>query len=137
MILTRYESTSDGAFGILEVRGKVYHTVEKPWDNNQPFKSCIPAGEYTLVPHSSLKYGEVLCMVNEEIGVTHWQDVNSKRYACLIHPANYAKDVEGCVGLGRSRWESMVVKSKQATARFYSAVDPTEEHKLIIQWGER
>lgn len=135
--MIRYESTSDGVFGILKVNGEKFHTVEKPWNNNEPFESCIPAGNYKLVPHDSAKYGVVLCMINPELNITRYQEVESKRYACLIHPANYAKDVEGCIGLGKARYENMVTHSRKTTAHFYSLVDPTESHDLSIEWREK
>ena len=51
MILTRFTSTDHGTFGKLYVGDKTFFTVEKPWLNNTPFKSCIPSGEYKLIPH--------------------------------------------------------------------------------------
>lgn len=137
MILTRYESTSDGTFGILRVNNEIFHTVENPWINNQPFKSCVPSGDYSLVPHTSEKYGQVLCMVNEPRMITHWQETYSKRYACLIHVANYSKDVQGCIGLGKRRHENMVTHSKIAISDFYHLINPNEIHKLTIEWGEK
>ena len=137
MILTRFISTDYGTFGKLIVDDKTFYTVEKPWQNNAPEISCIPAGEYTLAPHNSLKYGNVLCMVNEEMGVTHFKEPNSKRFACLIHVANYEKDVLGCIGLGSDYLGHMVVSSKKSIQEFYEMVDPQKEHTLTIKWGER
>jgi hypothetical protein len=134
--LTRFKSTSDGTFGVMKVNGKKYYTVEQPWNNNEPFKSCVPSGEYTLSPHESGKYGDVLCMVNND-GVTHFKEANTKRYACLIHVANYAKDVEGCIGLGVGYNTNMVTSSRKAISEFYDMISPNESHSLIIEWGEK
>jgi hypothetical protein len=136
IVLSRFKSTSDGTFGKLTVDGKVFYSVERPWLNNKPEISCVPSGQYLLVPHSSRKYGQVLALVNEEIGVTHFQESYSKRFACLIHVANYARDVIGCIGLGERHIENMVTSSRKAIADFYSMVNPNETHELLIKWEE-
>lgn len=136
MILTRFISTDYGTFGKLIVGDKTFYTVEKPWQNNAKEISCVPNGEYTLEPHDSFKYGHVLCMVNDS-GVTHFKESNSKRFACLIHVANYEKDVLGCIGLGDRYLGHMVTNSKKSIKEFYNLVDPQTTHTLTIKWGER
>ena len=135
MILERIEKTNKGTFGILTVNDFLrFYTVERPWDNNNPFTSCVEPGVYSLVPHKSHKYGNVLALVNENLGVTHWQENHSKRYAILIHPANFPHDVQGCIGLGDSYIadKNMVTNSRQAIIDFYEAVDPNMVHELEI-----
>jgi len=121
----------------LYIGDKTFYTVEKPWQNNAPEISCVPDGKYTLTPHNSLKYGNVLCLINEEKGITHFKEANSKRFACLIHVANYEKDVLGCIGLGDEYLGRMVANSKKSIDEFYELCDPQETHNLIIEWGER
>mgnify|MGYP000347692239 CR=1 FL=1 len=133
--LKRFISTDLGTFGILTVGDKRFFTVEKPWVNNTPEISCIPSGEYTLEPHQSHKYGDVLCMVSDT--VTHYKEAHSKRFACLIHVANYEKDVLGCIGLGEKYLGHMVTSSKKSIKEFYGLCGPQKEHTLIIEWGER
>jgi len=136
--LKRFISTDKGTFGILTVNDKKFFTVEKPWVNNTPYKSCIPSGEYALTPHGEYgKDGDVLCMVNDEMGITHFENTNSKRFACLIHTANYEKDVVGCIGLGQLYLGNMVTNSRNSIKEFYDLVDPKEVHQLTIEWGER
>ena len=137
MILTRFISTDYGTFGKLAVGDKTFYTVEKPWQNNAPEISCVPDGNYTLTPHNSKKYGNVLCMINEDIGVTHFKEPNSKRFACLIHVANYEKDVLGCIGLGEKYLGHMITSSKKSIKEFYELVNPQEQHNLQVKWGER
>jgi len=74
--------------------------VEKEWRNNKPFESCVPEGEYDLVPHNSPKYGECYALVAETLGVT----VNgpSIRTACLVHIANKPSQLVGCAAPGLS-----------------------------------
>ena len=135
MILRRFRQDEKGSFGTLEVDGTVFFTVEKPWKDNKPFESCIPEGDYSLVPHKSDKYGLCLAIVNNDIGVTHYKEPDSVRYACLIHVANFPSDVLGCVGLGDNYIDdlNMVTNSKQAIKDFYDIVSPEEIHPFTIE----
>lgn len=139
--LIRYGSTPQGTFGELYVDDEFFaYTVEQPWNNNEPFASCIPAGMYELVPHNSSKYGHTLVFVNHSLGVYHWEGPGVKRFACLIHTANYATDVQGCVGLGESlsghggKW--MVTNSAVTVDQFFEQVSPKENHDISIKWRE-
>lgn len=133
--LKRFTSTDYGTFGVLTVGDKVFYTVEKPWQNNTQEISCIPSGEYLLKPHESNKYGSVLCMVGN--GVEHLDSPTAKRFACLIHAANYESDVIGCIGLGDKYLGHMVTSSRKSIKEFYGIVNPEETHNLTIKWEER
>lgn len=99
--LTRFGSIPDvGVFGQLDIGVQKYFTVEQPWRDNKPFVSCIPAGEYIFIPHSSPRYGETYALIGDT--VSQYQDDNHARYACLIHAANWPEDVQGCIGVGDS-----------------------------------
>lgn len=135
MILRRFRSDEIGTFGTLELNDRVFFTVEKPWLNNKSFESCVPEGDYILIPHKSNKYGEVLALVNTHIGITHYKEHDSVRYAILIHTANYPKDVVGCIGLGDNYIpdKNMVTNSRQSISDFYDAVSPKQIHQLTIE----
>ncbi len=135
--LIRYQSTSAGTFAKMVVGSETFYTVEKPWLNNKPFESCLPAGNYKLVPHKSPRYGNVFCIVNEDTGVTVHKEAWSKRYACLFHVANYARDVLGCVGVGKRHYNNMVTKSKESLDKLYEIAPLSETHNLKIIWGEK
>lgn len=137
MIIRRFRSDDIGTFGTLELNDKVYFTVEKPWKNNTPFESCVPDGEYTLIPHGEYgKDGNVLALVGET--VSHYEDPDFERYACLIHTANYPKDVVGCIGLGEDYNSEldMITNSRKSIKEFYTIIDPEKEHKLIIETAD-
>lgn len=89
-----------GTFGELvdNSGNRLAVTVECPWLNNQPGKSCIPEGAYTLAPHNSPSKGLCLAISGPSLGVT----VNgpSLRTHCLIHVANKASELEGCIAPG-------------------------------------
>ena len=62
-------------------------TIELPWLNNEPKRSCIPEGRYQLLIRYSLRHH------------THFliDDVPG-RSLVLIHPANDAlKELKGCI----------------------------------------
>lgn len=67
-------------------------TLELPWLNNLPQKSCIPAGRYKIVPRFSAKYKSHL----------HILDVPNRSWI-LIHEANYVHQLLGCIAVGRTR----------------------------------
>lgn len=82
--------------GKLYVDGVVlFNTMEKPWKNNEPMISCIPAGVYELNPCVSPKFGKTYCLENTDLGVSHHS--NTKRTHILIHKANMASELHGCI----------------------------------------
>ena len=139
MILRRFRQDEIGTFGTLELDDQVFFTVEKPWKNNEPFESCLPDGEYSLIPHGEYgKDGNVLAIVNRDMGITHYQEPDSVRYACLIHTANYPSDVVGCVGLGQDYIadKNMITNSRKSIKEFYAKISPTESHNLTIETSD-
>lgn len=90
LILKRkYEKTQ--TLGNLTGPGINLVTMELKWLNNLPQKSCIPEGTYVALPRSSPKYGKHF----------HIQNVPN-RDLILVHAANFASDLLGCIGAGKS-----------------------------------
>lgn len=83
-------------------------TAERPWLENKKGESCIPCGLYKLEPHNSAKHGSVVAFVNPELAVYHQEAeipkelLGKARSACLIHAANWAAELEGCVAPGKA-----------------------------------
>ena len=77
-----------GTNGTLTINGVfICFTIELPWLNNLPQISCIPEGEYKVVPRFSKKHGRHLII----------KDVPG-RALILFHPANNAqKELKGCI----------------------------------------
>ena len=74
--------------------GKLYvdgvllcYTIEKPWKNNEPMISCVPAGVYELNPCKSHRFGDTYCLENTDLGVSLHRD--TKRTNILFHKAVY------------------------------------------------
>jgi hypothetical protein len=105
-----------GTFGWMEVGGYKTYTVERPWNQNQPFISCIPEGLYHVQAHNSPKFGR--CWILEGGTVGHYVGV---RTHILIHAANTSDQLQGCIAPGLSlgalggKWA--VLSSKSALAR--------------------
>lgn len=94
--------TDQGTFGKLyDSEDKVIcYTVEQLWKDNKPFVSCIPEGKYKLVDFKSSKYGETVALVNHDNHVYAHKNGPGDRYACLLHAANYAPQLQGCIAPG-------------------------------------
>lgn len=122
--LTRYALFDDRTLGRLVVDEEVFYTVEKPWKNNQPFVSCIPAGRYTITKGDSPRFGPNTWQVMDVPNRTH----------ILFHVGNTADDVVGCIAVGTNVYGNLdgVGKSKPAMARFDAALRHFETQQLEI-----
>lgn len=99
------------------------HTIELPWRNNTRNISCIPEGQYEIVPRFSKKFKHHLLL-------KHVQD----RSLILFHPANDAqRDLEGCIapvsylsGIGKG------IYSRDAIQKLLSLVYQAQDRKEKI-----
>lgn len=133
MILTliRDTRTTQLNLGTLEVNGRRFHTIERPWivDPNggkggKKYESCVPVGVYRLRPRENPKFGKHFILSNPQLDVYETPaDVprgreSSTRTLVLIHVGNYWYDVIGCVAVGKDRKRDgatwMVTESRAA-----------------------
>lgn len=112
MALVRSYSPVETEGVLLAPPLKSIYTIERPLvitdahPAGKPFYSCVPEGEYDLVPYERQNGHKVWCMVNESLGVYFakadrrhgWQ-----RYKCLIHSGNTVDHSSGCVLPGVKR----------------------------------
>lgn len=89
-VLTRLESSDQGTFGILSLGEYSWHTVERPWLDNAPNVSCIPTGTYKVRMTWSNRFKRQMYLLSGIPG----------RSGVRIHPANLAKQLNGCIALG-------------------------------------
>ena len=94
LILTRFLQNEHKTLGDLNLEEDAntilaLKTIELPWKNNQVKISCIPEGYYITKVHTSPKFGWCLWV----------QDV-PERSEILIHTANYARQLLGCISPG-------------------------------------
>lgn len=118
MNLTRDTKTFAECLGRLTFGSTSCETIEQPDNHDTPGHSCVPVGTYTLVPHTSARLHEddgktplrTWALVNPALGITHSPNDPlpggigyPHRSECLIHPANYASQLEGCIAPGSRR----------------------------------
>jgi hypothetical protein len=98
-------------------------TIERPWLNNAPFKSCIPQGAYQCDRYSSTKYPDTF----EVCGVP-------ERSKILIHVANYPRNVQGCIGLGMELMgdRCAVSRSRDAVDLFNRLMRDVDQFELLV-----
>lgn len=94
LLLTRtFQGTNTlGQLEVLNNNGlpiETYFTLELPWKENQRRISCIPVGTYKIKKHISPKFGKCFWVL----------DVPN-RSEILIHPANYTRQLLGCIAVG-------------------------------------
>lgn len=128
---TYFEDATIGVLSIDGVANPIWHTIEKPWRDNEVKVSCIPEGEYQVVSYSSAKYPDA------------WElkDVDGRTYI-LIHPANWESQLQGCIAPGlsacymkNSKTDSLdkaVSSSRQAMLQIKKATNYPESFKLTI-----
>lgn len=134
--------------GWLSVNGKKWPSIERPWVPDQLGKggskgrSCVPVGEYQLLPHDTEAHPHVWAMVNPALDVYHYPGevpvakLGYARTAVLIHVANYVHELRGCIAIGKTRarvgdqW--MVRNSRDAINELRSAATGVDL-KLIIE----
>lgn len=124
IILERFAYTPMGTFGRLSFMDFSCFTIEKPWDGNKPYESCVPEGAYNIQKYVSPKFGKVFALYGNTVSVT--PNVNYARSTILIHPANVSSDLEGCIGLGdslgyvKNQWA--VLNSVDTVKKFYDVI---------------
>lgn len=127
-IIKRVFLSKDVTFGVLALDddAPICVTLERPWLNNAPNVSCIPAGQYTCKRVNSPKFGNVF----EVTGVTG-------RSKVLIHWGNWVTDTEGCIVLGESyailKNEVAVAQSKAAFDEFMAKLAAVDSFQLTIK----
>jgi hypothetical protein len=85
-------------------------SLERPWigglPGGMPFESCVPDGEYELIPHSRPNGDKVYALRNPDLDVYYTQQERGDRpgrYLILIHAANWVEQVVGCIAPGLTR----------------------------------
>ena len=112
--LERFSYSPTETEGRLYVNGDVsFATIEPPWIPNpngarggKPFESCVPNGMYVLLPWKRPDGDEVYLFYNPQLGVHILPEDHEKgigRDLCLIHAANFAHEVVGCIAPGKER----------------------------------
>ena len=121
-------------------------TIERPWvpmpgsKGGLSGKSCVPRGLYRLEVHHSEAHPNTWALVNEDLDVIHYEDPTRPQLRCLvlIHVANLARELRGCIAPGRIRTvdadgAKRVAQSKLAMLDIQRLVPHTNENTLEIK----
>ena len=93
--------TEYGSFGKLFIQGQMFYTLEPPWLDNESDISCIPTGEYALIPYTSEEHGQTFKLVNVNNHVYPDEVTGDGRYDIIIHIGNIKKNTKGCILIGK------------------------------------
>lgn len=149
LTLTRDFQDAACTLGVLRGTGFELQTIERPWvpsefgAGGRKGVSCVPPGLYRLTLHDSEAHPNSFALVNPALGVFHLpSDVIGSpeaevRTAVLIHAANWAHELRGCIAPGKMRklaggvW--MVTESRAAMRELYRYVAWEPGHQLLIK----
>jgi len=119
--------------GVLQVayKNKLFRcfTIERGWLDNKRNISCIPDGEYLVCKEWSNRFRQDLFEVK---GVQDRSEIK-------FHTANYSRQLEGCIGLGKyigfvdSDANLDVVNSALTMNQFHAFLEDEKEFKLTIR----
>lgn len=116
VVLTRYETGPEGTFGYISVDQQGWWTVERPWLDNASNISCIPEGDYPCRVTISPRFRRPLYLI----------DSVPKRFGVRIHPANLARQLNGCIALGKKLGAidgvKAILMSRPAVSEFEAAL---------------
>ena len=149
LTLTRDQFLTDCTLGLMEVSGKKFFTIERPWEPHPTgrggveHRSCVPEGSYRLVPWTRPSGEKTFALSNPQIDVyqTPFDVPREKRGIArsliLIHAADYVHDVLGGIGAGLDRKREgsgwVITSSRDAMNQIRTLVAHKFDLTLIIQ----
>lgn len=140
--LIRHFYGHDCTLGWLIVGPVKFATIERPWlpaedgPGGKLRESCIPDGDYRIIPHTSPKFPDTYALVNHDHGV-YYQPKDKPagqpwgRTAILIHVGNFPTDVIGCIAVGQAHGGHSVMRSREAMGQLRTILG-RERHTLHI-----
>lgn len=149
IVLIRDTFTQFEMLGTITIGNQCFHSIERPWvagdtlgeDGGEPGKSCVPEGIYRLVLHDTTTHPHSFALENAALDVVHLP-APGFRDSILIHSANWAYELKGCIALGLGRMpdrqhpgvaEWRVTSSMAAVGQFSRLVPWELGHTLEIQ----
>ena len=124
--------------GILTIGDARFYTMEQPWRDNAIGHSCVPEGVYTLSPHVSPSKGQCFILDNPALNVyAAYPPPDGGRSLILIHSANFASQLQGCIAPGLERGQidgvDAVLDSRVAMSRVLNLLNGAT-HELEVTW---
>lgn len=149
LTLTREQFLNDCTLGLMEVSGKKFFTIERPWEAHTvgragvEHRSCVPDGSYRLVPYTRPSGEKTFALSNTQLDVYQSpfevprERRGIARSLILIHAADYVHDVLGGIGIGLSRAREqhgwVITSSRDAMNQIRTLVAHRFDLTLIIQ----
>lgn len=149
LTLTRDYQDTNCSQGVLKIGDHSFQTMERPWISHayapcgRKGVSCIPPGVYQLFRHDTEAHPHTFALVNPTRWVYHFDEdvpvgqAGLARTCVLIHAANYASELRGCIAPGLARSvdgaRRMVTSSRMAMQEILSLLPWVGgEHTLEI-----
>lgn len=131
--MTRFAHFQDRVLGKWQFRDRIWYSIERPWLDNMPNVSCIPTASYSMIRVDSPRFGADSAYQGQLWEVAEVPG----RSAILIHIANWAKDLQGCIGLGSSLMADLagVGHSRTSITDFYALTKDIQHLTLDIATG--
>jgi hypothetical protein len=126
------ETKFPACIGTMEIYGAYFgFTLERPWLDNKPRESAIPAGIYPVEFTWSDKFGRTMLQV---LNVP-------KRAGIRIHSANHWKQLEGCLAVAKTRTgpetiRDTMVKTLESLCRESIADGEKITLEIVNAWPE-
>ena len=104
-------------------------SIERGWLDNKSRISCIPEGTYDIRLEYSNRFETDLYEIYGVVG----------RSECKFHAANFARQLNGCIALGKNRADidgdgfKDVTSSKDTMKRFHKAMNGDKQAVLIVR----
>lgn len=150
LLLRRDYRADNCTMGVLSfqtpVEDFVRQTMERPWipmpgsRGGLSGKSCVPVGDYKLVRHNSEAHPNTWALVNPDLNVLHQEDPAHPEWRALvlIHAANRARELRGCIALGDRRFVdsegvNMVSNSRLSILELKRLLPWDDSHTLEIR----
>lgn len=142
LVRSRADSNDQETFGLLTAGALALQTVEQPWKDNLIGHSCVPAGTYAISPHVSPTKGSVYILDGPAQNVyAEFPPPPGGRSLILIHVANCAVELQGCIAPGLSKGQLFLqgaerngVLESSTALRQLLALLAGETHSLAIEW---
>lgn len=152
ILLNRDYATSYCTLGQLSCEGRNWSTIERPWVPSsssicgEKGRSCIPLGEYRVTKYNSDAHPNVFALSAPKLGVYVTESEVppslglTARTRVLIHPANWASELRGCVAPGKTRAKGpdglwMVRASRDAMNEIRNALSRSVDVSLLVTSG--
>lgn len=121
--LRRFFQDSKVTLGaICDEDGVIAFSVEPPWLDNAPNKSCIPAGEFVATR-----------VLSPRFGLTYDLDVPG-RSLIRFHPGNAATESRGCPLVVSRIHRRTGLDSRSAFARLMAKLDGTTSVRVFVTY---